>query len=247
MSISHALKGRDDISQFVVHLTRDDTKDFGDRGGTARENFVKILLEKRVGAFRSHCQFNPQLKKIGEEIESKFRVACFTETPLNMLHLLVQEIPGRSIRLEPYGLVFKKRFLVEEGAQQAIYINSYGANSWLKDAAMKLFTRCTKDNELEEPEWRLLPFLNAMSEKYDFSWEREWRVLGDFQFKISDIVCVVIPSDEETKMKDFFATSGIAAICPGWSYEEIVAELASQQRATRRLGVALKKLATHKE
>ena len=242
MSISHALKGRDDISQFVVHLTRDDREHFTKGGQIALKNFAKILLEKRIGAFRAHCHFNPQLTKLDEAIQAKFHVACFTETPLNMLHLLVQDIPGRSIRLEPYGVCFKKRFLVEKGAQQAVYINSYGGNSWLKKAAMKLFRRCTEGGILEEPEWRLLPFLNSMSEKYDFSWEREWRVLGDFEFKHSDIVCVVIPNDADAKLKEYFAKSGIAAICPGWSYEEIVAELASQQRATRRLGGELKKL-----
>jgi len=244
MNTSHALKGREDISQFVVHLTRDDRKDF-EGGALAEKNFWRIYKDKRIRGFQAHCLYNPLLAKVDSKISSKFNVACFTETPLNQLHRLVRAIPGRSVVFEPFGFCFKKQFLVEKGAQQAIYINSYGGNRWLKGSAMSLFNRCVKDGDLAEPDWRLLPFINAMHEKYDFSWEREWRVLGDLDFKRSDIVCVILPSEGHDDLKETFALAGIATISPGWTYEEIVAELASQQRATRDAVKALEQLASN--
>jgi len=242
MNASEASRYRDDISQFVVHLTRDDRKDFSPGGATARKNFLRILKERHIGAFSAHCIFNPLLGKTPSEVQEQFRVACFTETPLNQLHLLARGIPGRSVILEPYGFCFRKSFLVEAGAQQAVYINSYGGNGWLKESVMALYKRCVTAGELEEPEWRILPFLNAMHEKYDFSWEREWRVRGGLKFKISDLVCVILPSEGEEDLKSAFAEAGIAAISPGWRYEDIVGELAKQQRATKAASKALKSI-----
>lgn len=156
--------------------------------------------------------------------------------------MLVRDVPGRSIVLEPFGFCFRKRFLIKSGAQQAIYVNSYGSNGWLKDSAMALYKRFVAAGNIEDPEWRLLPFLNVMHEKYDFSWEREWRVLGGLDFKLSDLVCVVLPETGEDDIKSVFAEIGIAAISPGWRYEQIVEQLASQQRATKEAAKALKRI-----
>ena len=52
-----------------------------------------------------------------------------TETPLNQIHLLVQNIPGRSIKLSSYGIVFRKDFIVSKAGQPALYINEYDDNT----------------------------------------------------------------------------------------------------------------------
>ena len=74
-----------------------------------------------------------------------------------------------------------------------------------------------------------------MHEKYDFTWEREWRVLGDLKFSWSDIVCVILPEEGEDDIKEKLAKVGMAVISPGWNYEQIVTELARQQRQTKSL------------
>jgi hypothetical protein len=119
MSSADALAGREDVSRFVIHLTRNDKQDFRN-GGSARKNFLKIL-----------------------------------------------------------------------------------------------------------------PFINAMHERYDFTWEREWRVRERLRFKLSDLVCVILPSDGADDIKEACAKSGLAAVSPGWTYEQIVTELAKQQSATK--------------
>lgn len=78
-----------------------------------------------------------------------------------------------------------------------------------------------------------------MHEGYDFSWEREWRIRGDLRFSPRDIVCVILPAQGQDALKERMARSGIATISPGWTYEQIVAELAKQQRTVRSLASAV--------
>jgi hypothetical protein len=222
---------REDISRFVVHLTRDNTSS---GGNTASKNFRSILRDRQIRATTAHCLHRKKLGNLPEASQKMFNVTCFTEAPLNQLHLLVSDIPGRSIKLEPYGFCFEKRFLVERGAQQAIHINSYKDNHWLKECVDELFAKGVVGGKLKKPIWRLLPYINAMHERYDFTWEREWRIRGHLKFRPRDLVCVILPTNGEEKLKAGFAEAGIAAISPGWTYEQIVSELARQQRATKK-------------
>jgi hypothetical protein len=82
--------------------------------------------------------------------------------------------------------------------------------------------------------WRILPFVNAMHERYDFTWEREWRIAGPLDFRYQDLVCVILP-DRRVRLRELMAKAGIAVISPGWIHERIVAELSRQQRSTKRL------------
>lgn len=228
---SKAIEGREDISQFIVHLTRSDPQS----GKTARENFLSILFSHEVQARRPHCLYNERIKTLDPKVKDSFNVACFTEVPLNQLHRLVRDIPGRQVKLEAYGFVFRKDFIVASGGQPAVYINSYGNNQWLRESVDQLFEMACPAGALQPPLWRLLPFINAMHERYDFTWEREWRVMQKLTFKGSDLVCAILPTEAEDDLKEKFAGVGVAVISPGWSYEQIVAELARQQRETRNL------------
>jgi hypothetical protein len=239
-----ASKNREDFSRFVVHLTRDDRKSFGSGGATARTNLLTILKERQIRSFSPHCLFNNKLAGMPASLLRGFNVACFTETPLNHLRELVREIPGRQVKFEAYGLVFLREFIVSSGGQPAIYINSYSDNSWLRDGVNELFELATKSEPINNKLFRLLPFINAMHEKYDFSWEREWRILGSLRFTYKDLVCVILPETGEDKLREVMAIGGIAAIAPNWTYEHIVAELSKQQRATKSyLDAKLKELA----
>ena len=105
MARSFATSGREDISQFIVHLTRDDRDTFDAGGSTARRNFLAIMKSRKIIAVRPHCLFNRRLEELTERYQAKLNVACFTEVPLSQIHLLVGEIPGRQIELKPYGFV----------------------------------------------------------------------------------------------------------------------------------------------
>ena len=226
-----AIEGRTDLSRFVIHLTRDDTEDF-DEGQSARENFKGIVSDRKVVAFRPHCL---HAKRIPKAVRQQYSVCCFTEVPLTELHLLTRPIQGRDVRLSDYGFVFSREFLVSKGAQPAIYINSYGGETWTREAADTIYEMAKRKRFRGGKLRRLLPYLNAMHERYDFTWEREWRVVGDLAFAPADVVCVILPEDGEEELKRVFLKYGVPVISPGWSVERIVSEFSDQARRARRL------------
>src|SRR5262249_35726625 len=103
---------REDISRFMVHLTRDERNTFPG-GCPARDNFLSILSDREIRAYRPHCLHR---RKVPECHEEKFRVSCFTATPLHELKHLIGPIPGRAVALDSYGFVFEREFLIEKGA-----------------------------------------------------------------------------------------------------------------------------------
>jgi hypothetical protein len=163
---------RDDISRFMVHLTRDDSGDWeGGGGGTARQNFLDIFRERTILAPKAHCL---HARKMTPSQEKKCRVACFSEMPLSAIKHVAKPISGRRIELEPYGFVFKREFIIEKGGQEVTYVNSYEGNSAVRDSYDRSFEIAVK-NDFTGKLWRQLPFVSAMNERFDFFWEREWR------------------------------------------------------------------------
>ena len=201
------------------------------RGATVRKNFKSIVRQRAIRAIRPHCLHG---HKIPEEHEDQFSVCCFTEVPLAELHLLARRIPGRKIQLSDFGFVFSRDFIISKGAQPAIYINSYNNDTWLREAADHIY-KISKDHDFSEGKLsRFIPFLNAMNEGYDFTWEREWRVLGDLEFEPKDVVCIILPEEGERKWKHKFLTWGVPVISLGWSTERIISEFSEQARQARR-------------
>lgn len=134
---------RDDISKFLVHLTKDNKKD----KINAIDNLINILDEKKIKAKNPHCLFNPIFDNLGfsKELKKQFNTVCFTEAPLDQIHKLTRNILKRQVNLQPYGLVFWKNKLLELGANPAIYINAKGTdmNNFLLNSFRKQFKNIT--------------------------------------------------------------------------------------------------------
>ncbi len=229
---------RDDLSRFLVHLTRD----YCD--STAEDNLFEMLRQKRIKARNAHCLFAPKISKIGfsEVLKKQFNTVCFTETPLNQLRHLAQEIPGRKIELCPYGLVFWKANMLEAGANPAVYINSKAKG--LRELLLKQFDEHFKElrqyrqfksefgNDADAI-IRYYALINIISDRVDFSWEREWRVKGDFSFTFDRLVAIIAPNPESfrkmadqcfgSKLRDEIVR--IPVVCPEWNYEQLVEEM----------------------
>lgn len=129
--IQAILRFRGDISPFLVHLTRN-------VGVTRAEaTLKKIIAEKQLIASEneiSDARFAVYTADMSPEERKKyFGAICFTETPLNEVHCLL-EIKGRSVNLEPFGLVFLKERCAKRGVDPVIYINN---NNGDKVKAMK--------------------------------------------------------------------------------------------------------------
>ena len=148
-SAACAASDRDDLSRYMVHLTRDDRNTYPG-GQSAEKNFAAILDDLEIQACGAHCLHSRQVKALGDEVEDLFNVACFTETPLRELKKLLN-VGWRKIYLEPYGFVFDRDFLLRNGAQHVTYINNYAGNDERRYAYDQIFKIAAKGPHRPRP------------------------------------------------------------------------------------------------
>jgi hypothetical protein len=230
---------REDISRFLVHLTRDYKK------SSSRSNLLKILQDKTIYARNAHCLVMHKLKSMGFSpvLQRNFNTVCFTETPLTQIKQLVSKIEGRKIQLKPYGLIFWKEDLFEKGSSPAIYINAKGTSidKFLLDEFNSIFRdvkTLRKFRNVEAEHYKNIvhyySLINVVKDEHDFMWEREWRHHGDFKFNYRDIVAIIAKDPEKFEKECQKSLSPrrygwikrLPIITPDWTYEELIEEFA---------------------
>jgi len=228
-------KVRDDISRFLVHLTRDYA------GLSAQENLCSILRAKTVKARNAHCLFHHKLVQYSasDVLRKKFRTVCLTEAPFPQIRFLAQEVPGRNIRLKPFGLVFRKEDLLEKGASPAIYLNAKGTS--LREYLLSEFARHFKKRSQYKTLKRdfgqdadsiinYYALINVVSDRYDFSWEREWRYPGNLHFEFHELYAIIAAEPRKflevcqkcLKGPVLRALKRLPIISPDWNYERVL-------------------------
>jgi hypothetical protein len=228
---------RDDISRFLVHLTRN----YG--GASAEDNLFAILRRKRIEARNAHCLFGHKFDHYGFSalLKKKFNTVCFTEAPFPQIRFLVSEIPGRNIRLQPFGLVFKKSSLLDRGVSPAIYLNAKGTQ--LREYLLRQFGSHFKTRSLYRNLVRdfhddadsiinYYSLINIISDDYDFSWEREWRFPGHLEFDYDELYAIIArnPKQFEQRCGETLPdsvvryVSRIPVVYPEWNYERVIEE-----------------------
>lgn len=199
-----------DFSHLLVHLTRRD-EEFSAKGV-----LECILNEHTLRAFGYFCIFQEELKSLDPGLQNKFRVVCFTETPIDQIEVLLERVEGRTVVLEPYGLVFKKDYIRDQGGNPVFYIaGSLSLPLW------KLYNDAITTKFAGE-ENKVLALVNKCDETIDFHWEREWRIVGDLKFDLDDIYCGLCPQEE---IPDFESKYGVKFIDPHWGINRILDKL----------------------
>lgn len=130
------------------------------------------------------------------------RVVCLTETPIHKLGRIIE-------RRGPYGIGFHKRFAVQLGGGPVMY--AYGPQI---TAAQRLIAEAADDS----PAWQLSAFIDPVSKRYAFDWEREWRVPSDIKFTADEFDFLVMPETEHAGFLE-------------WAHEEIQKERMPQYAA----------------
>lgn len=202
--IDDILLFRGDISPFLVHMTKKNGET------SAKLILEKIISEKRVMPGRaevSDVRYGGHTKSMSEEDRRKyFGATCFTETPLDEIHCLL-DINYRQINLEPYGLVFLKDSLLKKGVSPVMYLNNETGDK--NDVARALFSLTTSH---EAAAANLLPLMSVFGQKIqspfaanapqgrvDFRWEREWRQpheKGGVSFEDVDLFIGLCPHED---------------------------------------------------
>lgn len=223
--IKEVLSERTDISRFVVHLTKN-TED-----GNALENLVSILREREIRGGNHHCLFSPILRNEEEDLQKRFHVVCFTETPLDKIHLLT-EITNRKVNLDPYGIVFKKEKIRKSRGNPVFYI--YEENQllirYLKNQ-YKEFIREYYDEEMLGDFLTLGSIINIVKKGHDFHWEREWRVRRRLRFSYNEVYAVIAPHNKHENIKELLGINElnyIPFIDSKWNYEEMLERISHQ-------------------
>ena len=209
LSREHFLQKKRDYSPYLVHLTRQG--EFSPAKGV-----LECILDEGLIAYNHYCIFKDEINKLGKNVQDKFKVVCFTETPIDLIEILLERVQGRSTLFEPYGLVFKKDYIRDKSGNPVFYITGdLSASLWnlFKDAS---------SNEFSKEEYKVLALINKCDEDIDFHWEREWRIVGNLEFKIADIYCGL---SEEKHILYFEKKYDLKFIDPHWGINKILDKL----------------------
>jgi hypothetical protein len=226
---------RSDLSTFLVHLTRDQGTE------TAKQRFINILKQRKILARSPFGPAVERLKAKGQSSDSQ-RCVCFTETPLEYTHLLLEQIENRDCHFGPYGIAITKKQGRSEGVNPVWYVDSSPGHHWMMNDISAIIDTHLKSKEPYEKYGfaKLTPFIEQMGSgshaqgggyKKEFWWEREWRHRGDFGLPPKFIV--LCPFKEVREIRDA-VNQGLqepkrleaSFIDPRWGLEKIIGHLA---------------------
>jgi hypothetical protein len=233
--IEDLLARRSDLSAYLVHLTRDTDN------SSARNNLLSIL-DNEVLEARSALGMGSQFDRFLAGTAVTQKVACLSETPLEHVWMMCADIEGRSRKYKPYGLVFERQLVRKRGWNPVWYLDISPGHDWLtapinrlvQDAARGSVAGSDIDpSRLQEWDiFRVTPFFEQMGNPAgvtkEFSWEREWRHVGDFVFAPRDVAAVIAPEAEHELWRDRIARfssvwkhRGIPLLDPTWKIGRI--------------------------
>ena len=142
----------------------------------------------------------------------------------------------RLIALEPYGLAFTKARARELGLNPVWYIDQTPTGrDWLTNPINNLVEGAINSGPFATSDIAALtPFFEVMQPKSsktsmkEFWWEREWRHVGNLEFRLSDIALGLCPEDEVDYFEQLTGVK-VRFVDSRWSIERIIAKLAGVQ------------------
>lgn len=234
MDIQRLLARRTDLSTFLVHLTKS-----GD-GQSAKNRLINIL---RTHMIEARNPFGPAVQRLvnAEQSTDSQNCVCFTETPLEHVHILTSEIDDRDYHFEPYGIAITKKQGRRVGANPVWYLDITPGHNWLTVPLEQMIDGAIAgENFAAHPLLRLTPFIEQMGRGQhadgqrgymkEFWWEREWRHRGNFD--IAGKLIVLCPVADMNDIKQALAAEEInwianpSFIDPQWGLEQIIGGLA---------------------
>jgi hypothetical protein len=259
MTPSEAIRRlRADLSPFLVHLTRSGrVKLWGDIAGRSEDEFLtlnaeaslqRIIKSSRIEAKSPFGYFNfkiPYRKKNGTLINANSRVqrawlrsVCFTETPVDAIGFQCQFNPTRRCQFEPFGLAFFESPVRKARGNPIFYVDSENANLRSSLDVIPASIVC-------EGFAPMMPFFECFgkpiysgggsAKEIDFRWEREWRIVGDFEFSKLDVAFGLCPEERISGFESLVSRNYLF-VDPFWSKERLAEKLSQDERLKKLLG-----------
>jgi hypothetical protein len=230
MDIQELLARRSDLSTFLVHLTRE----FPD-GTPAKANLKSIIHDRVIEARNPYGIALSNLRNLNAKTVANLdsqKVVCFTETPLEHIRLLTEDIQGRKYKFGPYGIAIAKRVARLCDVNPIWYLDITPSHDWLTKPLNKLIdAEINNDTFATSHLAKLTPFIETMGKGVgkegpyfkEYWWEREWRHAGDFSLSMKFIV--ICPEEDYGEVTDSLSLT-TPFIDPCWSLEQIIGRLA---------------------
>jgi hypothetical protein len=230
-NISEVIARRTDLGTFLVHLTRGETPE------AARANLESILVGDNIEARAplGHAYRKLQAARIPTDSQ---RCVCFSETPLEHVHLLTEEIAGRIQQFTQYGVALPKKLARRLGINPVWYVDMTPGHDWLTQPIDELIDAAIASGRFAgSPIERLAPFVEQMGTwpngRKEFWWEREWRHRGDCQ--LPRRLILLCPEADIEHFRNFVVERELGLqpsfIDPRWGLEQIIARLAGFESA----------------
>lgn len=237
MDIEQLLARRSDLSTFLVHLTR--AKD----SQSALDALKGILREQMLIASSAFGMAVDKLTASNLATDSQ-KAVCFTETPLQNVSLLTEQIDGRNCQFEPYGIAIARKQGRRLGINPVWYLDITPGHDWLTGPINGLIDEAIGGGAFEDQHIsKVAPYFEQMGTyrgssdpwvrgyRKEFWWEREWRHVGNLSLPSRYII--LCPSSAVAEIKevvqdldDFDAPSHVSYVDPRWSLEMMLGRLA---------------------
>jgi hypothetical protein len=216
MDISEFLYNKRDYSHLLVHLTKRSNEEF-----SAKEILSFILDEHILRAYNAWCIWNKDLNESNNAVlREKFKVVCFTETPIDQIGIILKPLSGRLYQPEPYGLVFEKEYIRTKEGNPVFYVTREIAKP-----LSKIYS--DQKQQADDKICRLLALFTFCDKRNDWHWEREWRIVGNLDFEPEKVYCGLCP---EKDIPYFYKKyEPVKFIDPRWGSKRILDELVKQE------------------
>lgn len=217
-----------DMSEFVVHFTKavplTGISEPAAATADGRLTRAELLERIRYASARDRTGYVPWMEILGggvlkpgkeplgvavgvPSIGPSQRAVCFSETPLDMLERIVRT---RSL----YGLGFRKKTLVAKNGAPLWYLDAGGEQARLVN--QQIAERVRRGVNPVDPFWRLTPFIDHPQDVGPFEWEREWRVVGEMRFDVSEVAFLFLPKADHDLADQFFSDVAEQNIGPSY-------------------------------
>lgn len=215
---------RGDLSTWLVHLTKGNFSKINGQNTyhtpkQCLENIIKTnTIEARTAA--GHFNYSAWYKNVNPK---DLRAVSFTETPLRDIFLFIN-IKNKSLKFSSYGLVFDRDELTKKPiyAAPVMYFSQPDGDSHFLNKFSPLEQKFCHD--FKDVLYLFDKFGKTFTKKdFNFMWEREWRIRGDFKNITEHVKFGLCPESEIAFFEKMFPA--ISFVDPFFNPRQIEAKL----------------------
>lgn len=236
-------KNRADLSNFLIHLTKEGSYEeykpfaknpgsftFGDSSTLNAEASLKAILSTMTmlarapfGHFKFQINVGYKKDRAGVPLDW-LKCVCFSEAPLSELkqfYLATQDSKNETLKrnkYQKYGIAFSTEFIRSKNGHPVFYFDSRRG-----DIVQSLNKLPYATPGLHQ--WKpLMPLFEQYGPKLhspgdegeiNFTWEREWRIVGDLNFTLNQVAFGLCP-EGKISMFEALVKNSFPFIDPDW-------------------------------